>query len=63
MVRSIGREPHTRNYGMTFYDATASDKWIPQTYEAVPWGWYPTAGDPNKTTKRVEIPELFRITR
>lgn len=47
-----------RNYGMTFYDATASDKWIPQTYEAVPWGWYPTAGDPNKTTKRVEIPEL-----
>lgn len=47
-----------RNYGMTFYDATASDKWIPQTYEAVPWGWYPTAGDPNKTTKRVEIPDL-----
>ncbi len=47
-----------RNYGMTFYDATISEKWIPQTYEAVPWGWYPTAGDPNKTTKRVEIPEL-----
>lgn len=47
-----------RNYGMTFYDATASDKWIPQTYEPVPWGWYPTAGDPNKTTKRVDIPEL-----
>ena len=47
-----------RNYGMTFYDATASDKWIPQTYEAVPWGWYPTAGNPNETTKRVEIPEL-----
>lgn len=47
-----------RNYGMTFYDATASEKWIPQTYEAVPWGWYPTAGDPNKVTKRVEIPEL-----
>lgn len=47
-----------RNYGMTFYDATASEKWIPQTYEPVPWGWYPTAGDPNKVTKRVEIPEL-----
>jgi hypothetical protein len=47
-----------RNYGMTFYDATASEKWIPQTYEPVPWGWYPTAGDPNKTTKRVDIPEL-----
>lgn len=47
-----------RNFGMTFYDATASEKWIPQTYEPVPWGWYPTAGDPNKVTKRVEIPEL-----
>lgn len=47
-----------RNYGMTYYDATASDKWIPQTYEPVPWGWYPTAGDPNKTTKRIDIPEL-----
>lgn len=47
-----------RNFGMTFYDATASEKWIPQTYEPVPWGWYPTAGDPNKVTKRVDIPEL-----
>lgn len=47
-----------RNYGMTFYDATADEKWIPQTYEAVPFGWYPTAGDPNKTTKSVNIPDL-----
>ena len=47
-----------RNYGMTFYDATASEKWLPQTYEPVPWGWYPVAGDPNKVTKRVEIPDL-----
>jgi hypothetical protein len=47
-----------RNYGMTYYDATVSDKWVPQTYEPTPWGWYPTAGDPNKTTKRVDIPEL-----
>jgi len=47
-----------RNFGMTLYDATASEKWIPQTYEPVPWGWYPTAGDPNKTTKRIDIPEL-----
>lgn len=47
-----------RNFGMHFYDATASDKWIPQTYDPVPFGWYPTAGDPNKTTKQVEIPDL-----
>lgn len=33
-----------RNFGMHFYDATASDKWIPQTYDPVPFGWYPTAG-------------------
>lgn len=48
-----------KNYGMHFYDGTAGEgKWIPQTYEPVPWGWYPTAGDPNKTTKQVEIPDL-----
>lgn len=47
-----------RNFGMHFYDATVSDKWIPQTYDPVPFGWYPTAGDPNKTTKQVEIPDL-----
>lgn len=47
-----------RNFGMHFYDATASDKWIPQTYDPVPFGWYPTAGDPNKVTKQVDIPDL-----
>lgn len=47
-----------RNFGMHFYDATASEKWIPQTYDPVPFGWYPTAGDPNKTTKQVDIPDL-----
>lgn len=47
-----------RNFGMHFYDATASEKWIPQTYDPVPFGWYPTAGDPNKVTKQVDIPDL-----
>jgi hypothetical protein len=47
-----------RNYGMTFYDATISEKFVPQTYEPAPWGWYPVAGDPNKVTKRVDIPDL-----
>lgn len=50
-----------RNYGMTFYDYTApgqGEKWAPQTYEPAPWAWIPTYGDPNKTTKRVEIPDL-----
>lgn len=48
-----------RNFGMHFYDATQGNgQWVPQTYEPVPWGWYPTAGDPNKTTKQVDIPDL-----
>lgn len=48
-----------KNFGMHFYDGTAGDgRWLPQTYEPVPWGWYPTAGDPNKTTKQVDIPDL-----
>jgi hypothetical protein len=47
-----------RNFGMHFYDATANEKWIPQTYEPTPFGWYPTAGNPNETTKQVEIPDL-----
>jgi len=48
-----------RNFGMHFYDATKGDgKWIPQTYDPVPFGWYPTYGNPNETTKSVEIPDL-----
>lgn len=50
-----------RNYGMTFYDFTApgeGEKWAPQTYDPAPWAWIPTYGDPNKTTKRVDIPDL-----
>lgn len=48
-----------RNFGMHMYDATQGDgEWQPQTYEAVPWGWYPTAGNPNTVTKQIEIPDL-----
>lgn len=50
-----------RNYGMTFYDFTApgnGEKWAPQTYDPAPWAWIPTYGDPNKTTKRIDVPDL-----
>lgn len=47
-----------RNFGMTFYDVTQDDSYTPQSYEASPWAWIPTPGDPNKTTKRVDIPDL-----
>lgn len=48
-----------RNYGMNYYDSTKGEgKWLPQTYSPEPWAWIPTAGDPNKTVKRVDIPNL-----
>lgn len=48
-----------RNFGMTFYDSTKGNgAWIPQTYTAEPFGWYPVAGNPNDVTKRVEIEDL-----
>lgn len=48
-----------RNYGMNYYDNTVGDgKFVPQTFEPTPWGWYPVHGDPNKVVKRVEIPDL-----
>lgn len=47
-----------RNLGMYFYDSTISETWIPQTYDPIAWGWYGVAGDPNKTVKRMDIPDL-----
>ena len=47
-----------RNFGMNYYDATAADNFVPQTYEPAPWGWYPVPGDPNKIVKKVDIPDL-----
>lgn len=48
-----------RNFGMHFYDATQGDgKWVPQSYDPAPWGFYPVAGDPNVVTKQVQIPDL-----
>ena len=46
-----------RNFGMTFYDSTI-EGFEPNTFNPVPWGFYGMPGDPNKITKRVDIPEL-----
>lgn len=46
-----------RNFGMNYYDSS-NENFIPQTFQPVPWGWYPVPGDPNKTIKRVDIPDL-----
>lgn len=46
-----------KNFGMNFYDAT-DPRFVPQTFEPIPWGWYPVPGDPHKLIKRVDIPDL-----
>lgn len=46
-----------RNFGMNYYDAT-DPSFTPQTFDAIPWGWYPIPGDPNKIVKRIDIPDL-----
>lgn len=46
-----------RNFGMNYYDSSM-EGFVPQTFVPSPWGWYPVPGDPNKTVKRVDIPDL-----
>jgi len=46
-----------RNFGMNYYDAT-NQSFVPQTFEPLPWGWYPVPGDPNKIVKKIDIPDL-----
>lgn len=59
MISQLVENRTLRNFGMNFYDSTAGDnKWVPQMYEPVPWGWYPTPGDPNKLFKNVQVNEL-----
>lgn len=49
-----------RNFGMQYYDSSGENglNFVPQTFEAVPWGWYPYPGNPNEGIKRVDIPDL-----
>jgi hypothetical protein len=47
-----------RNLGMNFYDATAKEGWTPQTFDPVPFGWYPLPGKPDEIFKKVDIPDL-----
>jgi len=47
-----------RNFGMHYYDTTASDSFNPQTFNPIPWGWYGLPGKPDDILKKVEIPDL-----
>ena len=47
-----------RNFGMHYYDSS-DESFVPQTFNPVPWGWYPAPkGDINKTVMKVDVPDL-----
>ncbi len=50
-----------RNYSMRFYNSSTPD-FIPQTFEPVPWGFYPVPGNPNEIMQEVTIPDLGDTT-
>jgi hypothetical protein len=51
-----------RNFGMNYFNSSLTDEgFTPQTFEPVPWGWYPIpAGDKamGDQIMRVEVPDL-----
>lgn len=51
-----------RNFGMNFYDATKELKdgnpFVPQTFDPVPFGFYPLPGKPVDVLQNVQIPDL-----
>lgn len=46
-----------RNFGMHYYDS-ALEGFAPQTFNPVPWGWYPVPGKPQDVLQKVDIPDL-----
>ena len=46
-----------RNFNMHYYDSS-NPKFVPQTFEAIPWGWYPVPGKPDDVVKTVEVDSL-----
>lgn len=52
-----------RNYGMNYFNSSLTDEgFLPQTFEPVPWGWYPipvgNGGKIGDSIMRVDVPEL-----
>lgn len=52
-----------RNFGMNYFNSSLTDEgFLPQTFEAVPWGWYPIpvgeSGKIGDQIMRVDIPDL-----
>jgi hypothetical protein len=46
-----------RSFGMNYYDSSL-EGFVPQTFQPVPWGWYPIPGKPNEAIQKIDIPEL-----
>lgn len=46
-----------RNFNMHYYDSS-DPNFVPQTYDPVPWGWYPIPGKPSDVLQTVEVPDL-----
>lgn len=48
-----------RNFGMHYYDSSLkANGFVPGTFEARPWGWYPVPGKPSDVLQKVDIPDL-----
>jgi len=48
-----------RNFGMQFYDSSLkAEGFVPNTFNPVPFGWYPVPGKPSEVLQRVDIPDL-----
>jgi hypothetical protein len=46
-----------RNYNMNIYDSTV-EGFVPQTYEAIPFGWYGVPGKPADVYQRLQVDSL-----
>ncbi len=50
-----------RNFGMNFYDSTASENFTPQGYDPQPGAWYPLPGKPSDVYQRVDIGDIGSV--
>lgn len=50
------------NYGMYFYDSTASENWTPAGYDPSPFGFYGLPGKPGEVLLPVTIDKMEEVT-
>ncbi len=50
-----------KNFGMNFYDSTASEGFTPAGYDPRPFGWYPLPGKPADVYQNVQIDSLESV--